>query len=139
MKPISQKNLQFRDMWPRNRKKIAQTEVFGYFVDFALLVLLDFSHNVRWTSFLVVFLQFIVPVNVSLLLLILLSLLLLLLLLLFLLILLVLLFLLLFWLVLLLLLLVLFLSYYVSCRCYWSFSVTGFICLINWVIYFVVF
>ena len=28
--------------------KIAQTEVFGHFLDFASLVFLDFAHNDRW-------------------------------------------------------------------------------------------
>ena len=46
MKPIFQKILQFGDTWPRNRQKIAQIEVFGDFLDFALLVFLDFAHNV---------------------------------------------------------------------------------------------
>ena len=45
MKPIFQKNLQFRDIWPRNRQKIAQIEVFRHFLDFASLVFLDFAHN----------------------------------------------------------------------------------------------
>ena len=45
MKPIFQKNLQFGDIWPRNRKKIAQIKVFGQFFDFASLVFLDFAHN----------------------------------------------------------------------------------------------
>ena len=40
MKPIFQKKLQFGDTWPRNRQKIAQIEVFDYFLDFALLNLL---------------------------------------------------------------------------------------------------
>ena len=43
--------------------KIAQVEVFGHFLDFVLLVFLDFPHNHRWTC-LVVFLQFTGPVNV---------------------------------------------------------------------------
>ena len=47
MKPIFQKNLQFGDMSPKNRQKIAQIEVFGHFLDFALLVFLDFAHNDR--------------------------------------------------------------------------------------------
>ena len=38
MKPIFQKNLQFGDIWRWNRQKIAQIEVFGHFLDFALLV-----------------------------------------------------------------------------------------------------
>ena len=48
MKPIFQKNLQFRDIWPRNRQKIAQIKVFDHFLDFALLVFLDFAHHDRW-------------------------------------------------------------------------------------------
>ena len=40
MKPIFQKNLQFWDIWPRNPPQIAQIEVFGHFLDFALLVFL---------------------------------------------------------------------------------------------------
>ena len=48
MKPIFQKNMQFRDNWPRNRQKNTQIEVFGHFLDFALLVFLDFTHNDRW-------------------------------------------------------------------------------------------
>ena len=43
-----QKKLQFRDIWPRNRQKIAQIEVFGNFLDFASLVFLDFARNDRW-------------------------------------------------------------------------------------------
>ena len=58
------KNLQFGDIWPRNRQKIAQIEVFGHFLDFASLVFLDFEHNDRWAWCLVVFLQFVGPVNV---------------------------------------------------------------------------
>ena len=48
MKLIVQKNLQFRDYWPRNRQKIAQIEGFGHFLDFASLVFLDFAHSDRW-------------------------------------------------------------------------------------------
>ena len=48
MKPIFQKKLQFPDIWPRNRPNIAQIEVFGYFMEFASLVFLDFAHNDRW-------------------------------------------------------------------------------------------
>ena len=49
MKPIFQKNLQFGDIWPRNhQKKIAQTEIFGHFLDFASLVFLDIAHNDWW-------------------------------------------------------------------------------------------
>ena len=64
MKPIFQKNLQFGDIWRRNRQKIAQIEVFRHFLDFALLVFLDFPHNDRCAWCLVVFLQFAGPVNV---------------------------------------------------------------------------
>ena len=64
MKPIFQKNLQFGDIWPRNRQKIAQIEVFGHFLDFALLVFLDIPRNGRWAWCLVIFLQFARPVNV---------------------------------------------------------------------------
>ena len=63
MKPILQKNLQFGDIWPRNCQKIAQIEVFGHFLGFALCVFLDFLHNDRCAWCLVVFLQF-VRVNV---------------------------------------------------------------------------
>ena len=45
MKPIFQKKLQFRDIWPRNRQKIAQIEVFHHFLDFASLVFLGFALN----------------------------------------------------------------------------------------------
>ena len=48
MKAIFQKNLQFGDISPRNRQKIAQIEVFGHFLDFASLVFFDFAHNNRW-------------------------------------------------------------------------------------------
>ena len=66
MKSIFQKNLQFRDIWPGNRQKIAQTDVFGHFLDFASLVFLDFAYNDRsgWVWCLVVFLQFAGLVNV---------------------------------------------------------------------------
>ena len=64
MKSIFQKNLQFGDIRPRNRQKIAQSEVFDHFLDFASLVFLDFAHNDRWAWCLVVFLQFAAPVNV---------------------------------------------------------------------------
>ena len=64
MKPIFQKNLQFWDIWPRNRQKIAQIEVFGHFLDLTSLVFLDFSHNDSWAWCLAVFLQFAGPVNV---------------------------------------------------------------------------
>ena len=68
MRPIFQKNLQFGDIWPRNRQKIAQIEVFGHFLDFASVVFLDFAHNNRWAWYLVVFLQFAGPLNIFLLL-----------------------------------------------------------------------
>ena len=42
------------DIWPRIRQKIAQIEVFGHFLEFTLLVFLDFAHNDRWTWCLVV-------------------------------------------------------------------------------------
>ena len=64
MKAIFQKNLQFGDIWHRNHQKIAQTEVFGHFLDFTSLVFLDFAHIDRWAWCLVVFLQFADPVNV---------------------------------------------------------------------------
>ena len=48
--------------------KIVQIEVFGHFLDFASLVLLDFAHNNSWAWCLVVFLQFALPVHVFLLL-----------------------------------------------------------------------
>ena len=48
MKPIFQKNLQFREICPQNRQKIAQIEAFRHFLDFALVVFLDFPHNDRW-------------------------------------------------------------------------------------------
>ena len=48
MKPIFEKDLQFGDIWPRNSPKIAQIEVFGHFIDFELLVFLDFARNDRW-------------------------------------------------------------------------------------------
>ena len=48
MKPIFLKNLQFADIWPRYRQKIAQIKIFGYFLDFASLIFLDFAHNDRW-------------------------------------------------------------------------------------------
>ena len=54
MKPIFQKNLQFRDIWPRNRQKNLKIEVFGHFLDFASLVFLNFAHNDRWAWCLVV-------------------------------------------------------------------------------------
>ena len=40
--------LQFGDIWPWNHQKIAQIEVLGHFLDFALLVFLAFPHNDRW-------------------------------------------------------------------------------------------
>ena len=42
------KNLQFGDIWPRNRQNISQIEVFGHFLDFAILVFPDFPHNDKW-------------------------------------------------------------------------------------------
>ena len=46
---FSEKNCNFEVfIWPRNRQKIAQIEVFGHFLDFALLVFLDFVYNDRW-------------------------------------------------------------------------------------------
>ena len=48
----------------RNRQKIAQIEIFGHFLYFVSLFFLDFAHNDRWAWSLVVFLQFIGPVNV---------------------------------------------------------------------------
>ena len=53
MEPIFQKNLQFRDIWPRNSQKVAQIEVFRHFRDFASLVFLDFAHNDGWALCLV--------------------------------------------------------------------------------------
>ena len=47
MKPIFQKNLQCRDIWPRSRQQNAQIEAFGHFLDFASLVFLDFTHDDR--------------------------------------------------------------------------------------------
>ena len=49
MKPIFQKKLQFGDIWPRNRQKIAKIEDFGHFLNSASLVFLDFVHDDRWT------------------------------------------------------------------------------------------
>ena len=51
-------------IWPRKSQKVAQIEVFGYFLDFVSLVFLNFAHNDRWAWCLVVFLQFAGPVNV---------------------------------------------------------------------------
>ena len=48
MKTVFQKKLQFWDIWPRNRQKIAQIEVFVHCLDFASLVFLGFAHNDRW-------------------------------------------------------------------------------------------
>ena len=62
-KPIFLKNLPFGDIWPQNRYRTAQIEVFGHFLHFASLAFLDFAHN-RWAWCLVVFLQFGGPVNV---------------------------------------------------------------------------
>ena len=64
---IFQKNLQFGDNWPQNCLKNSQIEVFGHFHHFASLVFLDFVHNDTLGWCLVVFLQFIGPVNVFLL------------------------------------------------------------------------
>ena len=64
LKPIFQKNLQFGYIWPWNRQKIAQFDVFGHFLDFASLLFFDFAYNGRWTWCLLVFLQFAGPVNV---------------------------------------------------------------------------
>ena len=64
---IFQKNLQFGDIWPQNCLKNSQIEVFGHFHHFASLVFLDFVHNDTLGWCLVVFLQFIGPVNVFLL------------------------------------------------------------------------
>ena len=51
----------------KSSKKIAQTEVFGHFLNFTFLVSLDFAHNDRWAWCLIVFLQFACPGNVFLL------------------------------------------------------------------------
>ena len=51
-------NFQFWDIWPQNCQKFAQIEVFGHFLNFALLVFLHFAHNDRWAWCLFVFLQF---------------------------------------------------------------------------------
>ena len=48
MRPIFQKNLQFGDILPQNRRKVTQIEVFDYFLDFAPLVFLNSAHNDRW-------------------------------------------------------------------------------------------
>ena len=64
MKPIFQKKFLFGDIWPRNRQKITQIEVFGHFLDFTSSVFLDFAHNDRWAWCLVAFEQFAGPVNV---------------------------------------------------------------------------
>ena len=45
MKLIFQKNLQLEIFDLQIVKKIIQMKVFGYFLDFALLVFLDFAHN----------------------------------------------------------------------------------------------
>ena len=57
----------FGHIWPRNRQKTAQIEVFGHFLDFASLVFLDFAHSDRWAWCLVVFLEIAGPVIVFLL------------------------------------------------------------------------
>ena len=64
MKLIFQKSLQFWDIWSQNRQKIVQIEVFGYFLDFASLVFLDFARNDRLAWCLVDVLQFAGSVNV---------------------------------------------------------------------------
>ena len=48
MKLAFQIKFLFGDISPRNRQKIAQIEVFGHFLHFTSLVLLDFAHNDRW-------------------------------------------------------------------------------------------
>ena len=45
MKPIFQKNLQFGDIWPPDRQKIAQIEVYGHFLNFTTLDFLEFEWN----------------------------------------------------------------------------------------------
>ena len=59
---------QNQTLWYFSQKhqKFSQIEVFGHFLDFAS-VFLDFGHNERWAWCLVVFLQFVSPVNVLLL------------------------------------------------------------------------
>ena len=49
-------------IWNFAIRKIAQIEVFDHLLNFASLVFLDFSHD-RWAWCLVVFLQFVGPVN----------------------------------------------------------------------------
>ena len=44
--------------------KNSPNEVFGHFLEFALLVFLDFAHNRKWVWCVVVFLQFPGPVHV---------------------------------------------------------------------------
>ena len=64
---IFQRNLQFGDIWPRNRQKKCPNWSFWPFSWLCIirsLVFLDFAHNDRWAAFLVVFLQFAGPVNV---------------------------------------------------------------------------
>ena len=46
-----------------SKKKIAQIENFGHFLDFPSLLFNDFAHNDRWAQCLVVFLPFAGPVN----------------------------------------------------------------------------
>ena len=60
---FSEKFAIWRYLTSKSSKKIAQIEVFGHFLDFPLLVFLDFADNDRRAS-LVVFLQFAGPVNV---------------------------------------------------------------------------
>ena len=61
---FSEKFAIWRDLASKSlKKKNAQIEVFGHFLDFASLVFLDFARNDRW-AYLVVFLQFVGPVNV---------------------------------------------------------------------------
>ena len=48
MKPILLENLQFRDIWPRNRPKES------HFLDFALLVFLDFAQAGMSSCFLTI-------------------------------------------------------------------------------------
>ena len=56
---FSEKFAIWRYLTSKSSKKIAQIEVFGHFLDFALSVFFD-----RWTRCLVVFLQFTGSVNV---------------------------------------------------------------------------
>ena len=54
----------WRYLTSKSSKKIAQIEVFDHFLDFVLLIFLNFAHNGRWAWCLVVFLQFAGSVNV---------------------------------------------------------------------------